>query len=80
MGSGTCRMPEDEAHGIEVEGRVIEALPNAMYRVEIAGERHTQVLAHVAAPALLRVLPGDGVVVALASFDPTRGRIVRRRA
>jgi translation initiation factor IF-1 len=73
-------MPECETNGIEVEGRVIEALPNAVYRVEIEGQRRAQVLAHVAAPALLRVLPGDGVVVALASFDPTRGRIVRRRA
>jgi translation initiation factor IF-1 len=73
-------MPEDEAQAIEVEGRVIEALPNAMYRVELDGERRTHVLAHLASPALLRVLPGDGVVVALTSYDPTRGRIVRRRA
>jgi translation initiation factor IF-1 len=73
-------MPDDEMHGIEVEGRVIEALPNALYRVEIEAPRRTQVLAHVAAPALLRVLPGDGVVVALAAFDPARGRIVRRCA
>jgi translation initiation factor IF-1 len=51
-----------------------------MYRVETEGERRAQVLAHVAAPALLRVLPGDNVVVALTSYDPTRGRIVRRRA
>jgi translation initiation factor IF-1 len=73
-------MPEDEAQRTEVEGRVIEALPNAMYRVELDGERRTQVVAHLAAPALLRVLPGEGVVVALTSYDPTRGRIVRRRA
>jgi translation initiation factor IF-1 len=72
-------MSEPEAQGIEVEGRVIEALPNAMYRVEIEGQRRAQVLAHVAAPALLRVLPGDNVVVALMSYDPARGRIVRRR-
>jgi len=72
-------MPDGEAQGIEVEGRVIEALPNAMYRVEIEGERRAQVVAHVASPALLRVLPGDEVVVALAAYDPARGRIVRRR-
>jgi len=63
----------------EVAGRVIEALPNAMYRVEIEGEHRAQVVAHVASPALLRVLPGDGVVVALMPYDPARGRIVRRR-
>jgi translation initiation factor IF-1 len=51
-----------------------------MYRVEIEGERRAQVVAHAASPALLRVLPGDGVVVALMSYDPARGRIVRRRA
>ena len=73
-------MPEAEGQAIEVEGRVTEALPNAMYRVEIEGERRTQVVAHVATPALLRVLPGDSVVVALTAYDPTRGRIVRRRA
>ncbi len=73
-------MPEEEGRAIEVEGRVTEVLPNAMYRVEIEGERRAQVVAHVASPTLLRVLPGDEVVVALAAYDPARGRIVRRRA
>lgn len=64
---------------IEVTGRVVEALPNAMYRVELEGERRPHVTAHVAGTAgLLRILPGETVVVALASFDNTRGRIVRR--
>jgi translation initiation factor IF-1 len=72
-------MPDGEAQGNEVAGRVIEALPSAMYRVEIEGERRAQVVAHVASPALLRVLPGDSVVVALMPYDPGRGRIVRRR-
>ncbi len=70
-------MPEAQAKGIEVVGRVIEALPNAMYRVELEDERRSRVLAHVAARTLLRVLPGERVVVALASYDAARGRIVR---
>jgi translation initiation factor IF-1 len=69
-------MPEAGSQGIEVAGRVIEALPNAMYRVELEDERRTRVLAHVSSPALLRVLPGERVVVALAAYDATRGRIV----
>jgi translation initiation factor IF-1 len=73
-------MPEAGARGIEVEGRVIEALPNAMYRVEIEGERRGAVVAHVASAALLRLLPGDRVVVGLTSYDPLRGRILRRCA
>jgi translation initiation factor IF-1 len=70
-------MPEAQAKAIEVPGRVIEALPNAMYRVELEGERRTCVLAHVSSRSLLRVLPGERVVVALASYDARRGRIVR---
>ena len=69
----------DAGKGIEVNARVVESLPNALYRVELENEGRTQVTAHVSAGALLRVLPGDGVVVELTAYDMTRGRIVRRR-
>jgi translation initiation factor IF-1 len=46
--------------------------------VELEDERRTRVLAHVSSPALLRVLPGERVMVALASYDAGRGRIVGR--
>ncbi len=65
---------------LRLNARVMEALPNAMYRVELEDERRSQVLAHVAGPGLLRVLPGEGVVVELMAYDAARGRIVRRRA
>jgi translation initiation factor IF-1 len=66
---------------LEVPATVREALPGALYRVEVEGEVPTQVTAHVSggAKALLRLLPGDAVVVELMPYDMTRGRIVRRR-
>jgi translation initiation factor IF-1 len=71
-------MPEGEP--IEVEGRVVEALPRALFAVEIEDAERTRVTAHVGAESgLLRVLPGDHVVVALSGYDTGRGRIVRRR-
>ena len=71
-------MPEA---ALEVPGTVREALPGALYRVEVEGEAPGQVTAHVsgAAAALLRLRPGDAVVVELMPYDMTRGRIVRRR-
>ena len=73
-------MPDARREGLEIEGTVVEALPNALFRVQLAGESRTRIVAHVAASSsLLRVLPGDEVVVALASYDAGRGRIVRRR-
>jgi translation initiation factor IF-1 len=74
-------MPDARREGLEIEGTVVEALPNALFRVQLGDERRTRVVAHVAASSsLLRVLPGDEVVVALASYDAGRGRIVRRRS
>jgi translation initiation factor IF-1 len=67
---------------LEVTATVREALPGALYRVELENEARGQVVAHVsggAAAALLRLLPGDAVVVELMPYDMTRGRIVRRR-
>ncbi len=74
-------MPEAAEGAVEMNARVVEALPNALYRVELENEGRTQVTVHVAGAAgILRILPGDGVVVALMPYDMTRGRIVRRRA
>ena len=73
-------MPEAEREAMVVNARVIEGLPNAMYRVELETETRGQAVVHVAGSAsLLRVLPGDGVVVELMPYDMGRGRIVRRR-
>ena len=60
-------------------GRVIEPLPNALYRVEL--EDGHRVLAHPAGKARLqavRILPGDRVSVELSAGDPGRGRILQR--
>ena len=65
--------------GIEVEGSVVEPLPNAMFRVEL--ENGHRVLAHVAGKMrmhFVRILPGDRVKVELSPYDLTRGRIVYR--
>ena len=71
-------MPEES---ITVKAIVRESLPNALYRVEIEAPVRGQAVVHAAGSGtLLRLLPGDPVVVELASFDPTRGRIVGRRA
>lgn len=64
---------------IEVEGTVTEALPNAMFRVELPNGH--RVLAHVSGKIrmnFIRILPGDKVTVELSPYDLTRGRIVYR--
>ena len=64
---------------IEVEGTVIEALPNAMFRVEL--ENGHRVLAHVSGKMrmnFIRILPGDRVKMELSPYDLSRGRIVYR--
>lgn len=64
---------------IEVEGKVIEPLPNAMFRVELPNGH--KVLAHVSGKIrmhFIRILPGDLVMVELSPYDLTRGRIVYR--
>jgi translation initiation factor IF-1 len=64
---------------IEVEGTVMEALPNAMFRVELPNGH--KVLAHVSGKIrmnFIRILPGDKVTVELSPYDLTRGRIVYR--
>ncbi|RKX64705.1 MAG: translation initiation factor IF-1 [Thermodesulfobacteriota bacterium] len=70
-------MPKEEA--IEVEGRVVEALPNAMFRVEL--DNGHRVLAHIAGKLrmhFIKILPGDRVKVELSPYDLGRGRIVYR--
>lgn len=64
---------------IEVEGRVIEALPNAMFQVEL--ENGHKILAHISGKLrmhFIRILPGDKVTVELSPYDLTRGRITWR--
>ena len=70
-------MPKEEA--IQVEGTVIETLPNAMFRVEL--ENGHRVLAHVSGKMrmhFIKILPGDKVLVELSPYDLTRGRIIFR--
>ncbi len=70
-------MPKEEA--IEVEGVVIETLPNAMFRVELKNGH--RVLSHISGRIrkhFIKILPGDKVVVELSSYDLTKGRIVYR--
>lgn len=64
---------------IEVEGKVIETLPNAMFRVEL--ENGHVVLAHISGKMrmhYIRILPGDKVNVELSPYDLSRGRIIYR--
>jgi len=70
-------MPKEEK--IAVEGRILEALPNAMFRVEIEGGH--KVLAHICGKMrmnYIKILPGDKVKVELSPYDLTRGRITFR--
>ena len=64
---------------IEVEGTVVEALPNAMFRVELPNGH--EVLAHISGKIrmhYIRVLPGDKVLIELSPYDLKRGRITYR--
>ncbi|MBR3847662.1 MAG: translation initiation factor IF-1 [Oscillospiraceae bacterium] len=64
---------------IELEGTVIEALPNAMFQVDI-GNGH-KILAHISGKLrmnFIRILPGDKVTVHMSPYDLTRGRIIWR--
>lgn len=70
-------MPRKDA--IEVEGTVVEPLPNAMFRVELANGH--RVLAHISGKIRLnfiKILPGDRVLVELSPYDLGRGRITYR--
>lgn len=70
-------MPKEEA--IEVEGTVLETLPNAMFRVEL--DNGHKVLAHISGRMrkyYIKILPGDRVKLELSPYDLTRGRITYR--
>lgn len=70
-------MPKKEA--IEVEGIVVESLPNAMFRVELPNGH--KVLAHISGKIRLhyiKILPGDKVLIELSPYDLNRGRITYR--
>mgnify|MGYP003345268832 FL=1 len=64
---------------IEVEGSVIEALPNAQFRVEL--ENGHEILAHISGKMrmhYIKILPGDKVTVEMTPYDKQRGRIVAK--
>ena len=64
---------------IEVEGTVIEAMPNAMFQVELANGH--RLLAHISGKLrmnFIRILPGDNVKVEMSPYDLTKGRITWR--
>ena len=64
---------------IELEGVVVEAMPNAMFKVEIQGGH--QILAHISGKLrmnFIRILPGDKVTVEMSPYDLTKGRITWR--
>jgi len=70
-------LPKDDV--IEVEGRVLEKLPNAMFQVEL--ENGHQILAHISGKLrmnFIRIIPGDKVLIAMSPYDLTKGRIIWR--
>jgi translation initiation factor IF-1 len=70
-------MPKEDS--IEVQGKIIETLPNAMFRVEL--DNGHQVLAHISGKMrmhFIKILPGDKVTIELSPYDLSRGRITYR--
>mgnify|MGYP001563946451 CR=1 len=70
-------MSKEEA--IQVEGTVLEPLPNAMFRVELSNG--SKILAHISGKMrmnYIKILPGDKVTVEMSPYDLTRGRITYR--
>lgn len=70
-------MPKDDA--IQVEGMVLEPLPNAMFRVELPNGH--KILAHISGKMrmnYIKILPGDKVTVEMSPYDLSRGRITYR--
>jgi len=64
---------------IEVEGKILEALPNAQFKVELSNGH--QILAHISGKLrmnYIRILPGDSVTVEMSPYDLTKGRIIWR--
>ncbi len=76
-GMETDYMAKDDV--LELEGTVVEALPNAMFKVEL--ENGHQILAHISGKLrmhFIRILPGDKVTVEMSTYDLTKGRITWR--
>jgi translation initiation factor IF-1 len=70
-------MPKEDK--IQVEGEVIDALPNAMFRVRL--ENNHEINAHISGKMrmhYIRILPGDRVTVEISPYDLTKGRITYR--
>ncbi len=70
-------MPKEK--GVEVEGKVVETLPNAVFRVQL--ENGHEVMAHISGKIrmnFIRILPGDRVLLELSPYDLSRGRILYR--
>ena len=70
-------MPKEDI--IEIQGSVLETLPNAMFRVQL--DNGHKILAHISGKMrmhFIRILPGDKVLVELSPYDLTRGRIIYR--
>ena len=68
-----------KADVIEIEGTVVEKLPNAMFQVEL--ENGQQVLAHISGKLrmnFIRILPGDKVTIEMSPYDLSKGRIIWR--
>ncbi len=73
------QLPKPKEDAIVMEGKVVEPLPNAMFRVEL--ENGHKVLAHISGKMrmhYIRILPGDRVQVELTPYDISRGRITYR--
>lgn len=69
-----------KSDSIEMQGKVVESLPNAMFRVEL--ENGHKLLAHISGKMrmnYIRILPGDKVTVEISPYDLSRGRIIYRK-
>lgn len=70
-------MPKEDV--VEMEGRVLEKLPNAMFKVEL--ENGHKIIAHISGKLRLnfiRIIPGDKVLIEMSPYDLTKGRIIWR--
>ena len=69
-----------KAEAIKVDGKILEAMPNAVFRVEL--ENGHKIIAHVSGKMrmhFIRILPGDTVTVEMSPYDLSKGRIVLRK-
>jgi translation initiation factor IF-1 len=79
LAGGQRPAPKNKEKGIELEGTVLEPLPNCMFRVEL--QNGMNILAHISGKMrmhFIRILPGDRVMVELSPYDLSRGRITYR--